>query len=125
MKFLITLIPCLALSLISEAQVALPDSLFIVTYTTGPAWDATKKPNEQTHFKEHGMNLSALRKAGTIKFGARYSDKGIIVISASSFKAAKDLIYADQAVTSNLFHADIQKLSPFYEGCIEKPKTGN
>ena len=98
------------------------DSLYIVTYTTGSAWDTSKKPGEQLHFKEHGTNLSSWRKAGTIKFGARYADKGMIVITASSLQAAKELINSDQAVANKLFNVDIQKLNPFYEGCIEKPK---
>jgi hypothetical protein len=104
----------LCLTLGCYAQTPPPDSLYIVTYTTGSSWDASKKPGEQTYFKEHSANLSSLRKAGTIKFGARYTDKGIIVIVARSLKDAKDLINADLAVANKLFDADVQKLSVFY-----------
>lgn len=104
----------LVICLTSKAQSTQADSLYIVTYTTGSLWDHSKKPYEQTYFKEHSTNLSALRKAGTIKFGARYADKGIIVIASSSFKAAKELVEADVAVVNKLFNADVQKMSIFY-----------
>jgi hypothetical protein len=102
---------CVTLGCHAQPQ---PDSLYIVTYTTGPSWDASKKFNEQMYSKEHSSNLSSLRKAGTIKFGARSAEKGIIVIAARSFKDAKDLVSADPAVVNKLFNADVQKLSVFY-----------
>jgi hypothetical protein len=104
----------------AKSQAQSVDSLFIVTYTTGPLWDASKKPAEQTYFKQHSGNLSSLRKAGVIQFGARYAEKGIIILKASTMNAAKDLIYADAAVANKLFTADVQKLNVFYEGCVQK-----
>lgn len=98
------------------------DSLFIVTYTTGTAWDVAKQPQEQPWFKEHSANLSKLRKDGIIKAGARYADKGIIVIAAKTIALAKELIFADAAVVNKLFVADVEKLNVFYEGCLERPK---
>jgi hypothetical protein len=97
-----------------------PDSLYIVTYTTGPKWDHAKTPNEQPYFMEHAANLGKLRKEGVIKAGARYAEKGIIFITASSIKAAREIIFADQAVVHQLFVADVQKLSVFYDGCIAR-----
>ena len=109
-------------SWLANAQTTSPgaDSLYIITYTTGALWDKAKKPNEQTYFKEHSTNLSSLRKSGVIQFGARYAEKGIIIIRAANFNAAKDLINSDVAVANNLFNADIQKLNVFYDGCIKK-----
>jgi hypothetical protein len=98
------------------------DSLYIVTYTTGSLWDAAKSPNDQPYFKEHSARLGQLRKEGVIRFGARYSDKGAIVISASTFQHAKEIVFADVAVINKLFSADVQKLNIFYEGCLERPK---
>jgi hypothetical protein len=98
------------------------DSLYIATYTSGSAWDQSKGPNEQPHFKEHSARLGQLRKDGVIKFGARYGDKGSIVIIAKNFTAAKEIIHADVAVINKLFTVDIQKLNIFYEGCLERPK---
>ena len=98
------------------------DSLFVVTYTTGPTWDTSKKPMEQPYFKEHSANLGAWRKEGIITFGARYGEKGIIFITARSSVSVRERVLGDPAVVHGLFKADIQKLNPFYYGCIEKPK---
>lgn len=105
-----------------QAQTTTPDSLYIVTYTTGSLWDAAKAPQDQSYFKEHSANLVKMRKDGVIKLGARYADKGIIVIHARTLAAAKELIHADVAVVNKLFSADVQKFNLFYEGCVERPK---
>lgn len=122
MKFIVC-VALVGLSVVVNAQTpnAL-DSLFIVTYSVGSAWDANKPPNEQLYFKEHSANLSRLRKAGVIKAGARFADKGMIVITATSLATAKEFILNDIAVIHKLFNADVQKLNVFYEGCLERPK---
>ena len=120
MKILFLSIIACALSSGAQSQTQKADSLYIVTYTTGSAWDVSKNPGEQIHFKEHSMNLSSWRKSGMIKFGARYSDKGIIVITAATMKEVTTLITSDPAVSNKLFNVDIQKLNVFYDGCIGK-----
>jgi len=107
-----------------QAQSANPsatDSLFIVTYTTGPAWKLDKGPGEQTYFKEHSSNLGAWRKEGFITFGARYGDKGIIFVKAQTYADVRRRIFGDPAVEHGLFRADVEPLKPFYYGCVEKP----
>jgi uncharacterized protein YciI len=101
------------------------DSLYIVTYTTGPAWDVAKLPTEQPYFTDHSANLGKLRKEGVIKAGARYAEKGIIFLSAISLKAAKEIVFTDPAVVNKLFNADVQKVNIFYDGCLEKAKKTN
>lgn len=114
-------IACIArLATAQETQPA--DSLYIVTYTTGSLWDNTKQAYEQPYFKDHSANLSRLRKDGVITAGARYADKGIIFIKSKSMSAAREYILTDPAVANKLFEAEIQKVSVFYEGCIEKIK---
>jgi hypothetical protein len=98
------------------------DSLYIITYTVGKAWDQSKKPNEQSYFKEHSALMGKLMKDGITKFGARYSDKGMIIISVASLQAAKEIILNDVAVINNLFIADIQKLNIFFNSYTAKPK---
>jgi hypothetical protein len=117
-KFLLIL----GITLSGATAHAQTDSLYIVTYTTGPAWDVAKQPQEQSWFKEHSANLSKWRKDGIIKAGARYADKGIIVVAAKTKVSAEELIFADAAVVNKLFVADVQKLNVFYEGCLERPK---
>lgn len=121
MKIIIaTILATAALSLSATAQAA--DSLYIVTYTTGPSWDANKPPHEQLHFKDHSARLGQLRKEGIIRFGARYAEKGMIIISASTREAASEIIHNDQAVVNRLFEVDVQKLNIFYDGCLERKK---
>jgi hypothetical protein len=98
------------------------DSLYIVTYTVGELWDLSKPPGEQQYFKEHSERLGQLRKDGVIKFGARYAEKGMIVIATADYSAAKEIVQADVAVKNKLFIADLQRLSIFYDGCLERKK---
>lgn len=112
-----------AVNLVAAQETKPVDSLYIITYTTGSLWDNSKQAYEQPYFKDHSANLTKLRKEGLIAAGARYADKGIIFLKAKSMSVARKLIFADPAVVNKLFVADIQKLSVFYEGCIEKPKT--
>jgi hypothetical protein len=93
-----------------------------VTYSTGSSWDISKSAKEQPYFREHSARLGQLRKDGVIRFGARYGDKGMIVIAAATFFNAKEIIFNDQAVINKLFSADVQKLSIFYDGCLERKK---
>ena len=119
MKFLLT-----ALILYTGAVYAQSptDSLYIVTYTTGPAWDLALKPNEQVYFKEHSAFLGKLMKDGTVKLGARHAEKGMVIIHATSLQTARELILSDVAVANKLFQVDIQKFNVFFYGCLEKPK---
>lgn len=124
MKRLLLSVFALCFAGLVTAQETKPaDSLYLVTYTTGSLWDNTKQAVDQPYFKDHSATLSKLRKEGIITAGARYADKGIIFIKAKSTTAARDLILTDPAVVNKLFTADIQKLSVFYEGCLEKIKS--
>lgn len=118
MRYIMFTAACLFLG-VCHAQT---DSLYLVTYERGPAWNAAKPPVEQPFFKEHSALLGTLRKEGRARFGARYADKGIIMLAAPSRKAALEIIAADAAVANITFVADVQRLSVFFEGCIEKPK---
>jgi len=125
MKLISVCLGMLAMATVARAQTApaAADSLFIVTYSLGDAWDQSKGPGEQPYFKEHGARLGQLRKDGVIKFGARYSDKGMIVIAAPTFVKAKEIVTADVAVQNKLFVADVQKLNIFYDGCLERSRN--
>ena len=118
---LILLLLIFSFPVFSFAQENQPkDSLYIVTYTTGPAWDHSKAPGEQTHFSDHSKHLSSLRKEGVIKLGARAAEKGIIVFVARSMTHAKEIINSDVAIAGGLFETDIQKFNVFYPGCVER-----
>ncbi|MGE0772057.1 MAG: hypothetical protein AB7K37_10125 [Cyclobacteriaceae bacterium] len=110
----------LCISHLALAQAA--DSLYLVTYSLGSAWDMSKSPQDQVYFKEHSGHLSKLRSDGVISAGARYSDKGMIFIKSRSLKDALAVINSDQAVINNLFRVEVHKIQVFYEGCLERPK---
>lgn len=115
MKTFILIFTAVCLCSYANAQTQTPpDSLFMVTYSLGNSWDHSKKFHEQAFFKEHSSHLSSLRKAGTIKFGARYSDKGMIFVSAPTYEKAKELITSDVAIKNGLFNADVTRMSVFY-----------
>ncbi|MFN0159441.1 MAG: hypothetical protein ACKVRP_15375 [Bacteroidota bacterium] len=74
---------------VKEQKPIADESLFVVLYTPGAGWDVNKPPHEQLHFGSHSKRLGALRKEQRIKFGARYADKGMLLLQAVSLEAAK------------------------------------
>jgi hypothetical protein len=118
-KMILTVIG-LTLSFAGNAQTV--DSVYIVTYTTGKAWNQAMKVHEQPYFKEHSAHLSNLRKTGVIQIGLRDRDHGILLIYASNLAHAKELIQTDVAIVNNLFDVSVEKANVFYTGCVEKVK---
>jgi ketosteroid isomerase-like protein len=95
------------------------DALFIVTFSTGPAWAKDKPPAEQPAFAEHGANLQRLRREGRIPLGGRYADKGVIVARFADEAAARRELAADPGVKAGTFTFEVAELRPFFEGCLE------
>ncbi len=104
---------------------AAPSVLFIVHLTTGPAWDATKPPNEQIGMREHSANLARLRSEGKIVIGARYkdsqADKGMIVLRMATRGEVDAEFAKDPMVVEKRFIADIAEFRPFYDGYVPRP----
>ncbi|MFN0151800.1 MAG: YciI family protein [bacterium] len=97
---------------------AVAAKLFIVHFSAGPSWDPDKPPNEQTSFGEHGRNLKRLRDEGSIVLGARYGDKGMIVLRSLSEDEARAILSADPGVVAGIFTFEVFELRPFYSGCL-------
>ena len=97
---------------------------FVVEFRIGPKWDASKKPVEQAYFREHSANLKRMRDGGQLIVGARYSDKGWIVITAESEPAARALIEADPSVQNGAFVFEMHPLNVFYAGCLQPARRG-
>jgi uncharacterized protein YciI len=91
-----------------------PAPLFVVHFETGPSWNKSLAPSDQPGFREHSANLNRLRKEGTIVFGARYGDLGMIFLKADTLDAAKALMEADPGVQSGIFSYRIAPLRVFY-----------
>ena len=99
-----------------EAKAELP--LFIVHFTTGPAWVEGKPFGEQLHARDHSANLQRLRGRGSILIGARYGETGMVILRAESEGQARAEIDQDPAVRSGIFKYTLSELRPFYNGCV-------
>jgi len=98
-----------------------PLKLFAAVYTTGPKWDAAKPPNDQPGFREHSSNLARLRAEGVIVVGARYSDKGFILVRAADADAARAHFASDPTLTNGTFTLAVDEFRPFYHGETRPP----
>ena len=98
-----------------------PRRLYLVVFSVGPAWDASRPPPEQPRFAEHGRNLKRLRDAGAIVMGARYGDKGMLVLRAASEDAARAEIASDPGVQAGTFTFEVNELRTFYPGYVGSP----
>lgn len=105
------------------SQAGLP--LFAIEIRTGPTWDASKPPQEQIGFKEHSANLRRLRENGSLLLGARYSDKGLIVVAAPSIDEARGMMDADPAMSAGTFVFEVHPFSAFYPGTIPDPRRND
>ena len=93
--------------------------LFAVEIKTGPNWDPAKPPNEQIYFRDHSAHLKKLRDAGHIVMGARYSDKGLLVVSASSASEVKMMIELDPSMAAGTFKFEVHDFNVFYPGTLQ------
>lgn len=67
--------------------------------------------------------MNQLRKDGFTKVGMYYSERGgVIVIPHQSLAKTKEIVIVDTGVINHSFNVDPQKLSLFYEACLEGPK---
>lgn len=106
----------------TPAPPAQPAPLFAAVISTGPAWDQSKPTAEQTYFREHSANLNRLRQAGTIVMGARYSQFGLIVVSAPTADDARKLFDADPSIAHGTFKLEVHPFAVFFNGCVGAPR---
>ena len=103
----------------APAAAALP--LFAVELRTGARWDHARPAHEQAQFREHSTNLKRLRDQGHIALGARYADKGFLVVTAASAAAARELMEADPSIQAQVFAFELHEFRVFYPGCVSAP----
>ena len=113
-----------AVAIPAAAPPAAQSTLYAVEFKTGPGWDAAKPPGEQTHFREHSANLKRLRDQGSLVLGARYSDKGFIVLQAATADEAHAMIKQDPSVQARVFAYELHPFNVFYGGTVA-PKPRN
>ncbi len=95
--------------------------LFAVEIKTGPAWDASKPPQDQAHFREHSAHLRQLREQGMLVMGARYADKGLVILRAASQAEARSLMQADPSMQAQVFSFELHEFRVFYGGSVAVP----
>lgn len=95
-------------------------TLFVAIFSLGPTWQKHKPAHEQAHFKEHSANLQRLRAEKKILLGARYADKGMIILSAADEPEARAWLESDPMIVNSVFTLELYPFQPFYYGSIEK-----
>ncbi len=103
----------------TPASVAAPSLLFAVDITLGAAWDAARPAHEQAYFKEHSANLRRLREQGALLIGARYGDKGFLVLQATSLQEAHAMMHSDPAIGHGVFAYVLHEFNVFYPGAVQ------
>ena len=106
----------------SPSPSAAPTKLFAIEIKTGTSWDAAKPAHEQAFFREHSANLKKLRDQGSLVFGARYSDKGLVVLEAISADEAHAMMKQDPSVQARIFAYELHDFNVFYGGTVQ-PKA--
>lgn len=89
-------------------------------FSRGVYWDTTKAPGAQPHFGDHGRNLKRLKDAGTIAFGARYGEFGMVVFKTDSEAEVRSMFATDSLVLKDILRMNLTPFHPFYYGCIEE-----
>lgn len=117
------LLVLLFLTVGARAQTTPAEKLFSVHFTTGPAWDAAKSPNEQANFKEHSANLNRMRREGLLVMGGRYGEFGMILLRLPDKAAVEAQLAQDPAIAGGTFKAVIEEFRPFFHGSTQAPAS--
>ena len=91
----------------------------VVMFSLGPAWEQAKPFNEQKGSTEHSKNLQRLRAEKRIAVGARYAEKGMVILEAASEDEARAQFASDAMVRDSVFIMEVNTFSVFYKGCVE------
>jgi uncharacterized protein YciI len=92
--------------------------LFAIEITIGSKWDQSKPPQEQLHFRDHSSNLKKLRDSGALIMGARYSDKGLVVLAAKDETSARAMMDEDPSIRAEVFKYQVHSFNVFYGGTV-------
>lgn len=110
----------------AQAPASAPDGanrpLFAVEITIGAKWDPAKPPQEQQYFAEHSANLRRLREAGSLVLGARYGDKGLVVLAARDEADARAMMDEDPSMKAQVFTYQLHRFNVFYGGTVAPPR---
>lgn len=119
MKYLTVVVVFAAGVLLGSHLRAQAPPLFAVELTRGPAWDAARTAGDQPGFAEHSANIRRLTESGILVVGARYSDKGLLVVRAADERAARAHFAPDPMVAKGVFVLSAYSFSVFKHGCTD------
>jgi len=94
--------------------------LFAVEIKVGSKWDQSKLPQDQKYFREHSANLKRLRDAGNLIMGARYSDKGLVILAAQTEEEARAMLDVDPSIKGEVFKYELHPFVVFYSGSLNQ-----
>ena len=97
-------------------------NLYAIEIKTGSAWDTTKPPQEQAYMREHSANLKRLRDQGSLVMGARYSDKGLVVLQATNAEEAHAMMAPDISIQNKTFAYELHDFNVFYSGTLQSKR---
>ena len=103
---------------VAQNPASVTPKLFAVEFRTGAKWDTNKEAQDQLHFREHSANLKRLREDGLLLVGARYSDKGFLVVAAATEDEVRVEFDKDPSVKAEVFRYDVHAFNVFYSGCL-------
>lgn len=104
------------------ARTETPTKLFAIQFTTGPAWNSPAEVKDPL-FKQHSDNLQRMRREGLVQFGARYGEKGLVVVHARDEAAVRAQVAQDPSVAAGLFVAEVHEFRPFFHGTTHRLAT--
>lgn len=90
--------------------------LFAIEIKVGPKWDPSKPPQEQAFFREHSSNLRRMRETGLLVVGARYSDKGLVIVAAPTAAEVRAQMDQDPSIAAGTFVYEVHPFNVFYSG---------
>ena len=104
---------------VSTPATSVEPSLFAVEIKVGKTWDPAKPPQQQAYFREHSANLRRMREAGILVVGARYSDIGLVVVSAATAAEVRAQMDQDPSIAAGTFVYEVHPLNVFYPGELQ------
>lgn len=93
--------------------------LFAVEIKVGPKWDPARPPQDQAFFREHSSNLRRLREAGVLVMGARYADKGLVIVAAATASEVRAQMDLDPSMSAGTFAYEVHPFNVFYGGEVK------
>lgn len=105
----------MALATAAAAADAKPaDSLFVIVYAQGPAWQEGVPMEKQGAMGAHYQYMKKLFDAGTVLDAGPTSDRpgGVVILKAADLDSARAILAADPSITQQMFVGEVRSWAP-------------